>query len=42
VLTDLKRYSHTARELRRLQSVSKSPLYSLYGDTINGIAVIRW
>jgi hypothetical protein len=36
-----KRYSQTARELRRLDSVSKSPLYSLYGETINGVAVIR-
>lgn len=34
-------YSHAARELRRLDSVSKSPIFSLYGETISGAAVIR-
>lgn len=34
-------YSKSARELRRLDSVSKSPLYSIYEEAISGIAVIR-
>ena len=34
-------YSHTARELRRLDSVTKSPLFSLYGETVSGVSVIR-
>ncbi|KAI5478748.1 ATP-binding cassette transporter [Pseudohyphozyma bogoriensis] len=34
-------FSKTARELRRLDSVSKSPLYSIYGEAIAGVAVIR-
>lgn len=34
-------YSKSARELRRLDSVSKSPLYSIYEEAITGIAVIR-
>ncbi|KAL8277515.1 hypothetical protein RQP46_010070 [Phenoliferia psychrophenolica] len=36
-----KLFSKTARELRRLDSVSKSPLYSIYGEAIAGVAVIR-
>ncbi|KAK4047906.1 hypothetical protein OIV83_005089 [Microbotryomycetes sp. JL201] len=34
-------FAKTARELRRLDSVSKSPLYSIYGEAIAGVAVIR-
>ena len=34
-------FSFTARELRRLDSISKSPLYSIYGESIAGVAVIR-
>ncbi|CAD6588427.1 MAG: hypothetical protein CYPHOPRED_004384 [Cyphobasidiales sp. Tagirdzhanova-0007] len=34
-------YRTTARELRRLDSVTKSPVYSLYSETIAGVVVIR-
>ncbi|KAM0756050.1 P-loop containing nucleoside triphosphate hydrolase protein [Meredithblackwellia eburnea MCA 4105] len=34
-------YSKTSRELRRLDSVTKSPLYSIYGEAIAGVSVIR-
>ncbi|KZV72757.1 ATP-binding cassette transporter [Peniophora sp. CONT] len=34
-------YANTSRELRRLESVSRSPIYSLYGETISGVTVIR-
>lgn len=34
-------YRHTARELKRIDSVSRSPLYAHYGETMNGIATIR-
>ncbi|VDB88774.1 unnamed protein product [Peniophora sp. CBMAI 1063] len=34
-------YANTSRELRRLESVSRSPIYSLYGETIAGVTVIR-
>lgn len=34
-------FSKAARELRRLDSVSKSPLYSIYDEAISGAAVIR-
>lgn len=34
-------FSHSAREFRRLDSVSKSPLFSIYGEAIQGVAVIR-
>lgn len=34
-------FSKTARELRRLDSVSKSPLYSVYGEAVAGVTVIR-
>lgn len=36
-----KLYTQTARELRRLDSISKSPLFSLYSEAIGGVAVIR-
>ncbi|KAH9475078.1 ABC transporter 7 [Psilocybe cubensis] len=36
-----KLYGQACRELRRLESTSRSPLYSLYGETISGVTVIR-
>ncbi|KAJ3078084.1 hypothetical protein HK100_010839, partial [Physocladia obscura] len=34
-------YRKTARELKRLDSTSKSPLYANFGETLAGIATIR-
>ncbi|KAK4052550.1 hypothetical protein OIO90_004318 [Microbotryomycetes sp. JL221] len=34
-------FAKSARELRRLDSISKSPLYSIYGEAVAGVAVIR-
>ncbi|KAJ1554992.1 hypothetical protein HK096_010528 [Nowakowskiella sp. JEL0078] len=34
-------YRNTARELKRLDSTSKSPLYANFGETLTGIATIR-
>ncbi|KAF9023271.1 ATP-binding cassette transporter [Hymenopellis radicata] len=34
-------YGQTSRDLRRLDSVTRSPLYSMYGETIAGVAIIR-
>ncbi|RKP09575.1 P-loop containing nucleoside triphosphate hydrolase protein [Thamnocephalis sphaerospora] len=34
-------YVATSRELKRIESVSKSPLLTLFGETINGVATIR-
>ncbi|KAH7104982.1 multidrug resistance-associated ABC transporter [Auriculariales sp. MPI-PUGE-AT-0066] len=34
-------YGQTSRDLRRLHSVARSPLYSMYGETIAGVSVIR-
>ncbi|KAK2461264.1 hypothetical protein APHAL10511_006791 [Amanita phalloides] len=34
-------YGQTSRDLRRLDSVYKSPLYSIYGESISGVAVLR-
>ncbi|KAI0074080.1 multidrug resistance-associated ABC transporter [Panus rudis PR-1116 ss-1] len=34
-------YGQTSRDMRRLDSVTRSPLYSIYGETIAGVAVIR-
>ncbi|GAA6024648.1 hypothetical protein JCM8202_000420 [Rhodotorula sphaerocarpa] len=36
-----KLFAHSAREFRRLDSVSKSPLFSVYTEAIAGVAVIR-
>ncbi|KAH7105025.1 multidrug resistance-associated ABC transporter [Auriculariales sp. MPI-PUGE-AT-0066] len=36
-----KYYTHVSREMQRLKSVSTSPLYSMYGETVSGIVVIR-
>uniref|UniRef100_A0A8B9K2A1 ATP-binding cassette, sub-family C (CFTR/MRP), member 2 n=1 Tax=Astyanax mexicanus TaxID=7994 RepID=A0A8B9K2A1_ASTMX len=34
-------YLTTSRQLRRLDSVSRSPIYSLFGETVSGLSVIR-
>jgi ABC-type transport system involved in cytochrome bd biosynthesis fused ATPase/permease subunit len=34
-------YLACSRELRRLESVSKSPIYSHFGETLHGIITIR-
>nr|GAT54702.1 multidrug resistance-associated ABC transporter protein [Mycena chlorophos] len=34
-------FSNASREMRRLASVSSSPLHSLYWETVSGIAVLR-
>ncbi|GAA5841427.1 hypothetical protein JCM3766R1_004081 [Sporobolomyces carnicolor] len=38
---DARLFSTSAREFRRLDSISKSPLFSIYGEAISGVAVIR-
>ncbi|EUC65182.1 multidrug resistance-associated ABC transporter, partial [Rhizoctonia solani AG-3 Rhs1AP] len=34
-------YGQTSRDMRRLDSVTRSPLYSIYSETIAGVTVIR-
>ncbi|KAF9031702.1 multidrug resistance-associated ABC transporter [Hymenopellis radicata] len=34
-------YGQTSRDMRRLDSVTRSPLYSIYGETIAGVAIVR-
>jgi len=34
-------YGQTSRDMRRLDSVTRSPLYSLFGETVSGVALIR-
>jgi ATP-binding cassette subfamily C (CFTR/MRP) protein 1 len=34
-------YRRTSRELKRIDSVSRSPLYAHYGESMNGISTIR-
>ncbi|EGO03880.1 hypothetical protein SERLA73DRAFT_84054 [Serpula lacrymans var. lacrymans S7.3] len=34
-------FSQTARDMRRLDSVTRSPLYSIYGETISGVTILR-
>ncbi|KAF9007916.1 ATP-binding cassette transporter [Cyathus striatus] len=34
-------YGQTSRDMRRLDSVTRSPLYSMYGETISGVTILR-
>lgn len=34
-------YLTTSRELKRLDAVSRSPIFSFFGETLSGLAVIR-
>ncbi|ETW77907.1 ABC transporter [Heterobasidion irregulare TC 32-1] len=34
-------YGQTSRDMRRLDSVTRSPLYSIYGETIAGVTILR-
>ncbi|WWD04597.1 hypothetical protein V865_002668 [Kwoniella europaea PYCC6329] len=34
-------YGQTSRDMRRLDSVTRSPLYSLFGETVSGVAILR-
>jgi ABC-type multidrug transport system fused ATPase/permease subunit len=34
-------YRATAREIKRMESVSRSPMYALFGETLAGLATIR-
>jgi ABC-type multidrug transport system fused ATPase/permease subunit len=36
-----RKYRETSRELKRLDSISRSPLYALLGETLNGLPTIR-
>ena len=39
--TDFRYYLSTSRELKRLDAVSRSPIFSFFGETLNGLPVIR-
>ncbi|KAJ7635025.1 multidrug resistance-associated ABC transporter [Roridomyces roridus] len=34
-------YGQTSRDMRRLDSVTRSPLYSMYSETIAGVSILR-
>lgn len=34
-------YISSSRELKRSESVTKSPIFGLFGETLNGVATIR-
>ncbi|KAJ7240591.1 multidrug resistance-associated ABC transporter [Mycena rebaudengoi] len=34
-------YGQTSRDMRRLDSVTRSPLYTMYSETIAGVAILR-
>ncbi|EEB94545.1 hypothetical protein MPER_06624, partial [Moniliophthora perniciosa FA553] len=34
-------YGQTSRDMRRLDSVTRSPIYSIYGETISGVTILR-
>jgi hypothetical protein len=39
--TDDRYYLNTSRELKRLDAVSRSPIFSFFGESLAGVAVIR-
>ena len=34
-------FRHTSREIRRLDSTTRSPIYAHFGETLSGLATIR-
>jgi len=36
-----KYYLRSSREIQRLSSIARSPIYALFGETLNGLATIR-
>ncbi|GMH87232.1 hypothetical protein TrST_g6248 [Triparma strigata] len=40
-LSQQRYFTKTYRELKRLDSVSRSPIYALFGETLEGVATIR-